>query len=158
MGYAFLDLDGDYEKAVSDLNGSTLPNHHKRLFVTLSKYNEEEKNKAKKEQELVRSMKTPPSKNLFVTGFNPQNASNYSLKQMFSNYGNVVNCNIVKSYAFISYDTVQAARFFYLLLKLIFFYLEIAKESLNNVVNNNLELKVEYQARFIIFFYFFFFL
>jgi hypothetical protein len=106
-GYGFLDLEGDVELAIHDLNNSILKGNHKCISVEISHRPE------LKEREKQRDLQTRPSKSLFVTGFNPIKTTLHSLKMLFKTYGEIEFVKIVRTYAFITFVDMQSASYFY---------------------------------------------
>lgn len=107
-GFAFVYMDDeqDAKDAIRGLDNLEFGRQKRPLCVEWAKQNN---GPSRKRAESRRDSSSSPAKTLFVINFDPINTSNRDLENHFEPYGKLIRVHIHKNFAFVEYETQEAA-------------------------------------------------
>ncbi|CAA3024367.1 serine/arginine-rich splicing factor RS40-like isoform X1 [Olea europaea var. sylvestris] len=107
-GFAFVYMEDerDAEDAIRALDRIEFGRKGRRLRVEWTK---QERSSRRPENSRKPQSNSRPSKTLFVINFDPYNTRTRDLEKHFDPYGKILNVRIRKNFAFIQYETQEAA-------------------------------------------------
>jgi len=104
-GFAFVYVESGAEEAIAQLNGTTYMDRKLRLELARG----DGRIKHRREDERRKASQATPTRTLFVVNFDPYETREGDLRNAFESYGTVVRVDIRKNYAFVEFETVEAA-------------------------------------------------
>ncbi|KAA6397496.1 MAG: hypothetical protein EZS28_006976 [Streblomastix strix] len=130
QGYAFVDLVGDVDAAIINVNGKPFGGSSHNVRVEKARNNADVRRREKERQTAANEHQREV---LFIVGYDPNHLDHHNFRKMLEKYGKIIRLDFIRSYSFVQYENLaDAVR---------------AQKELNNYPYEGTPIRVQFSTR-----------